>query len=125
MDWSTYLKQNKSKFIQELMDFISIPSVSALEEHFDDVSKAGNWVVKRLISAGISNAQLLPTETHPVVFADWLHAGEDKPTILIYGHFDVQPVDPLERVDSDEDVAHISVDLVGSEARACVLEHRR
>lgn len=100
MDWSTYLKQNKSKFTEELMDFISIPSVSALEEHFDDVSKAGNWVVDRLISAGISNAQLLPTETHPVVFADWLHAGEDKPTILIYGHFDVQPVDPLELWDS-------------------------
>lgn len=100
MNWSDYLEQNKIQFTQELLDFVSIPSVSALDEHFDDVTKAGNWVVRRLIAAGISNARLLPTKTHPVVYADWLLAGEDKPTILIYGHFDVQPADPLELWDS-------------------------
>ena len=96
LKWSDYLEKNKSQFTQELIDFVSIPSISAQDEHFHDVMKAGNWVVRRLVAAGISNARLLPTKTHPVVYADWLLAGEDKPTILIYGHFDVQPVDPLD-----------------------------
>ena len=95
MTWKIYLKQNQSRFIGELVDFVSIPSVSAVDEHFDDVVKAGNWVVKRLKTAGISNARLMHTETHPVVYGDWLNAGTNKPTILIYGHFDVQPADPL------------------------------
>ena len=100
MTWKTYLNQNQSKFVEELVDFVSIPSVSAMDEHFDDVVKAGNWVVKRLKTAGISNAKLMHTETHPVVYGDWLNAGADKPTILIYGHFDVQPADPFELWDN-------------------------
>ena len=100
MNWSDYLENNKSQYTGELLDFVSIPSISAQDEHFDDVMEAGNWVVRRLVSAGISNARLLPTKTHPVVYGDWLLAGEDKPTILIYGHFDVQPIDPLELWDS-------------------------
>ena len=100
LKWSDYLEKYKSQFTQELIDFVSIPSISAQDEHFDDVMKAGNWVVCRLVAAGISNARLLPTKTHPVVYADWLLAGEDKPTILIYGHFDVQPVDPLDSWES-------------------------
>jgi len=100
LKWSDYLEKNKSQFTQELIDFVSIPSISAQDEHFHDVMKAGNWVVRRLVAAGISNARLLPTKTHPVVYADWLLAGEDKPTILIYGHFDVQPVDPLDSWES-------------------------
>ena len=100
LKWSDYLEKNKSQFTQELIDFVSIPSISAQDEHFDDVMNAGNWVVRRLVAAGISNARLLPTKTHPVVYADWLLAGEDKPTILIYGHFDVQPVDPLDSWES-------------------------
>lgn len=100
MNWSTYLEKNKSQFTRELLEFVSIPSISAQDEHFDDVMKAGNWVVRRLVSAGISNARLLPTKTHPVVYGDWLLAGKDKPTMLIYGHFDVQPVDPLDLWDS-------------------------
>ena len=100
LKWSDYLEKYKSQFTQELIDFVGIPSISAQDEHFDDVMKAGNWVVRRLVAAGISNARLLPTKTHPVVYADWLLAGEDKPTILIYGHFDVQPVDPLDSWES-------------------------
>jgi len=100
LKWSDYLEKYKTQFTQELIDFVSIPSISAQDEHFDDVMKAGNWVVCRLVAAGISNARLLPTKTHPVVYADWLLAGEDKPTILIYGHFDVQPVDPLDSWES-------------------------
>ena len=100
LKWSDYLEKYKTQFTQELIDFVSIPSISAQDEHFDDVMNAGNWVVRRLVAAGISNARLLPTKTHPVVYADWLLAGEDKPTILIYGHFDVQPVDPLDSWES-------------------------
>ncbi len=94
MSWNTYLDRNKDRFINELVNFISIPSVSALDLHFQDVVKAGEWVVSRLKAAGLFNARMMSTETHPVVYADWMKAGDDKPTILIYGHFDVQPVDP-------------------------------
>ena len=100
MTWKTYLDQNQSKFVKELVDFVRIPSVSALNEHFNDVVKAGNWVVERLKAAGIANARLMQTETHPVVYGDWLNAGTNKPTILIYGHFDVQPADPFELWDN-------------------------
>ena len=100
MTWKTYLDQNQSRFVGELVDFVRIPSVSALDEHFNDVVKAGNWVVERLKAAGIANARLMQTETHPVVYGELLTAGKNKPTILIYGHFDVQPADPFELWDN-------------------------
>jgi acetylornithine deacetylase/succinyl-diaminopimelate desuccinylase-like protein len=93
-NWESYLEQNKERFLEELFDFIRIPSISALPEHAKDVQQAGEWVAKRMTAAGIENVQILPTGGHPVVYGDWLHA-PGKPTILIYGHFDVQPVDPL------------------------------
>ena len=100
MAWDSYLEKNQDRFVDELSAFISIPSVSAADEHFEDVVKAGEWVASKLQSIGISNARLMKTQTHPVVYGDWLHAGENKPTILIYGHFDVQPADPYELWDS-------------------------
>jgi len=100
MSWIAYLEQNQSRFIEELLEFISIPSVSSSDEHFQDVVRAGDWVVARLKSAGIVNARAMETETHPVVYGDWLNAGDESPTVLIYGHFDVQPADPLELWDS-------------------------
>ncbi len=100
MNWTTYLDDHQSRFIQDLADFIAIPSVSAQDEHFDDVVRAGEWVVSRLVKAGITNARMMQTETHPVVYGDWMGAGADKPTILIYGHFDVQPADPFELWDT-------------------------
>ena len=96
MTWQTYLKDHQSRFVDELLDFVRIPSVSAKDEHFDDVVRAGHWVVERLTQAGIENVRLMETETHPVVYGDWLHADSDKPTVLIYGHFDVQPAEPFE-----------------------------
>ena len=98
--WSAYLDQHQDRFIQELCDFIRIPSVSALDHHTQDVVDAGNWVIARMDAAGIENTQMLPTEGHPVVYGDWLHAGDDKPTVLIYGHFDVQPAEPFELWDT-------------------------
>ncbi len=88
--WNTYLADNQASFLEELFDFIRIPSVSALPEHADDVQHAAEWVAERLNSIGIENVQVLPTGGHPVVYGDWLHA-PGNPTILIYGHFDTQP----------------------------------
>lgn len=100
MTWQIYLQDQQSNFVEDLLEFVRIPSVSAVKEHFDDVVKAGNWVVSRLQRAGIANARMMATETHPIVYGDWMDAGSDKPTILIYGHFDVQPAEPFDLWDS-------------------------
>ncbi|NRB35414.1 MAG: dipeptidase [Rhodobacteraceae bacterium] len=100
MSWAEYLDSHQSRFVDELLEFIRIPSVSAKPENTGDVRVAGQWVVDRLRAAGIDNAEMLETAGHPVVCADWLHAGPEKPTILIYGHFDVQPAEPFDLWDS-------------------------
>jgi acetylornithine deacetylase/succinyl-diaminopimelate desuccinylase-like protein len=92
--WQAYLEQNRSRIRDEYFDLLRIPSISALPEHAGDVQQAARWVANRLRAAGLENVEVLPTGGHPVVYADWRHAA-GKPTILIYGHFDVQPVDPL------------------------------
>lgn len=92
--WETYLDANQDRFLHELIDFLRIPSVSALPAHAADVRRAAEWVAARVAAAGLEHVQILPTGGHPVVYADWLHA-PGKPTVLIYGHFDVQPVDPV------------------------------
>ena len=93
--WEDYLEANRDRFVDELLDFVRIPSISALPEHSDDVQRAAEWVANRMISAGIEGVRILPTGGHPVVYGEWLHA-PGKPTVLIYGHYDVQPVDPVE-----------------------------
>jgi acetylornithine deacetylase/succinyl-diaminopimelate desuccinylase-like protein len=95
MTWQTYLNEQQDRFLAELLDFLHIPSVSALPEHAADVHRAAEWVTERMRAAGIESVQILPTGGHPVVYGDWLHA-PGKPTVLIYGHFDTQPADPLE-----------------------------
>jgi len=90
----TYLQENEPRYTDELLDFLRIPSMSALPERADDVRRAAQWVAGRLTAAGLDNIQTLPTGGHPVVYADWLHA-PGRPTVMIYGHFDVQPADPL------------------------------
>lgn len=93
--YQDYLESNQDRFLEELLDFLRIPSISALPERAEDVERAGHWVAQRLTAAGVENVEVLPTEGHPVVYGDWLHA-PGKPTVLIYGHFDVQPIDPVE-----------------------------
>ncbi|MDE0079888.1 MAG: dipeptidase [Caldilineaceae bacterium] len=93
--YQDYLESNQERFVEELIGFLRIPSISALPERAEDVARAGHWVARRLTAAGVENVEVLPTEGHPVVYGDWLHA-PGKPTVLIYGHFDVQPVDPVE-----------------------------
>ena len=90
-----YFKENRATHLEQLNDFLRIPSISALSEHGSDMNEAAEWLVGSLTDAGLENVIIDQTDGHPVVYADWLHA-EGKPTILVYGHYDVQPVDPLE-----------------------------
>lgn len=94
MTWQQYLDDNQDRFLTEYLDFLRIPSVSSLPEHAADVAKAAEWVAARMRAAGIENVQILPTGGHPVVYGDSMHA-PGQPTVMIYGHFDTQPVDPL------------------------------
>ncbi|MEW5297696.1 MAG: hypothetical protein WDW36_000883 [Sanguina aurantia] len=92
-----HFSKHAARYARDLAELVAIPSVSALPEHFADILKAAEWVSRRLHEAGLRNASILPTEgPHPVVYAEWLEAGPDVPTVLIYGHYDVQPVDPLQ-----------------------------
>ena len=93
--WQTRLEQQKEQYIDELISFLRIPSISSLPEHKADVNRAADWVAERLRTAGLEEIRVMPTKGHPVVYGHWLHM-PDKPTVLIYGHFDVQPVDPIE-----------------------------
>jgi len=89
-----YLTKHRDKHLEELFDFLRIPSISSLSEHAKDVRTAAEWVATSLTQAKLENVQVMETNGHPVVYGEWLHA-EGKPTVLIYGHYDVQPVDPL------------------------------
>ena len=89
-----YVRSNQERFLEELNTFLRIPSISTAPEHKDDVAKAAQFVADGLKSAGLENVEIIPTDGHPLVYADWLHA-EGAPTVLCYGHYDVQPPDPL------------------------------
>jgi len=99
VQWETYLADHWEQHLQELFDFLRIPSISALPEHAQDVWQAGEWVADRLRKAGMENVHVMPTGGHPVVSGHWLHAPE-KPTVMIYGHFDTQPTDPIDLWDN-------------------------
>ena len=92
--WQNFMEERSEQYLNELCDFLRIPSISSLSEHADDVKRAAEWVAQRLQKAGMDAVEVMPTGGHPVVYGQWLHAA-DKPTVLIYGHFDVQPADPL------------------------------
>lgn len=93
--WESFLDDRRDAHLQELLDFVRIQSVSTTPAHATDVADAANWVAARLRSAGVPEVEVIPTAGHPVVLGRW-HAAPGKPTVLIYGHFDVQPVDPIE-----------------------------
>lgn len=92
--WESYLTEHRDAAVADLLDFLRIPSISSLKEHLHDVEQAAQWTADRLKRAGLERVQIIPTAGHPVVYGDWLHA-PGRPTVLIYGHFDVQPTDPL------------------------------
>ncbi|MBI2114025.1 MAG: dipeptidase [candidate division NC10 bacterium] len=91
----TYIQDRRDAFVEELKAFLRIPSVSTKSEHKGDVQKAAEWLAGEMRRIGLEHIQILPTAGHPVVYADWLHA-PGKPTALIYGHYDVQPPEPLD-----------------------------
>lgn len=98
-----FARSNQGRFVEELKDLIRIPSVSTLPEHAGDVRKAAEFIAAELQRIGMENVRLIETSTpehpngHPLVYADWLHAeSSSAPTILCYGHYDVQPAEPLD-----------------------------
>ncbi len=90
-----YAHQNQARYLSELKEFLSIPSVSTLSEHKPDIERAAAWVAGQLRAIGFEAVEIMPTALHPVVYGEWLKA-PGRPTILVYGHYDVQPVDPLD-----------------------------
>lgn len=94
-DVKNYISSNYDRYIEELKEFLRIPSVSTMPEHKNDIQKAASFVAGKLKEAGLSRAEVIQTEGHPVVYGEWLGA-PGKPTVLIYGHYDVQPVDPID-----------------------------
>ncbi len=94
-DLEAYLQQNDARFVDDLVDLLRIPSISSLPDHAHHVTDAATWVAERCKAAGLQDVEILSTAGHPAVFAQWLGAPE-APTVLIYGHVDVQPVDPVD-----------------------------
>ena len=90
-----FIHTNRDRYVTELKQYLAIPSVSALPEHAGDTRKCAEWTAAEMTRVGLENVRLVETPGNPVVYGDWLHA-EGAPTILFYGHYDVQPVDPLE-----------------------------
>ena len=98
--WKDYQERNKERFLSEMLDLLRIPSVSAKSEHKADMEKCAELVRQRLLDAGCDKAEVMSTDGHPAVFGE-KNIDPSKPTVLVYGHYDVQPVDPLNLWHSD------------------------
>ena len=91
----TYIQQNEGRFLEDLKGWLRIPSISTLPEHAGDIRRAAEYAAAQLREIGFGQVQLIETQGHPLVYGEWLKA-PGKPTVLVYGHYDVQPVDPVE-----------------------------
>lgn len=89
-----YLEQHQQRFVETLLEWLAIPSISTLSEHQEDVYMAAEWVRNRLAYMGFPEVKTIPTNGHPLVYGEWL-VDPHQPTLLFYGHYDVQPVDPV------------------------------
>lgn len=107
-----YARANRERFLDELKEYVAIPSISTLDEHKGDIQRAAEWTAAQLRSLGMENVRIMPTGGHPVVYGEWMGAGKSAPTIMIYGHYDVQPVDPLELWTSDPFRAEVRGDYL-------------
>ncbi len=96
-----YVQEHQSQTLVKMKEIISIPSVSTDPEHIADIQKAAEWLKKELNALGMTRVEIFTTPRHPIVYAEKLTAGKDAPTVLIYGHYDVQPADPIEEWKSD------------------------
>jgi len=92
----TQVQDQRARSVRELQEFISFPSVSAQPKHGPDLQRCAAWLAGRLRRGGLQHVQVIPTARHPIVYADWLHAPQ-RPTVLIYGHYDVQPAEPFDQ----------------------------
>jgi acetylornithine deacetylase/succinyl-diaminopimelate desuccinylase-like protein len=90
-----YLDSTRAERLQELLDFLRIPTIGVLAEHSEDVRSGAGWLAARMRAIGLENVEVSETGGHPLVYADWLHA-EGAPTVIVYAHYDVQPADPLD-----------------------------
>lgn len=99
-EWKEYLEKNKERFLNEMMELLRIPSVSAKKEHANDMQKCAEAVKESLLKAGAGKAQVMTTDGFPVVYAEKI-IDQNKPTVLVYGHYDVQPAEPLELWQTD------------------------
>jgi len=97
----TYLKENREQLLNRLTEFLSIPSISTDSKYNEEIKEAARFVEAYLKEIGFPKVELQETGGHPLVYAEYNEAGEDAPTVLFYGHYDVQPVDPLNEWDSD------------------------
>ncbi|HIA07158.1 MAG TPA: peptidase dimerization domain protein, partial [Flavobacteriales bacterium] len=88
-----YVEQNKDRFLEELMELLRIPSVSADPKYKNDVNRAAEYISEKLQSAGADNVEICSTAGHPIVYGEKL-LDPSLPTVLVYGHYDVQPADP-------------------------------
>ncbi|MDQ0090813.1 acetylornithine deacetylase/succinyl-diaminopimelate desuccinylase-like protein [Paenibacillus anaericanus] len=94
MNYETYFQNHREQHLEELKELLRIPSISALSEHKSDITQAANWIADKLRQAGMDKVEVHPTTGNPVIYAEHLQA-PGCPTVLVYGHYDVQPVDPL------------------------------
>ena len=92
---SELLSNNQNKNVEELKELLRIPSISSLSEHKEDIQKAASWISNKLKTIGMEHVEIIQTKGHPIIYADWIHQ-ENAPTVLVYGHYDVQPVDPVD-----------------------------
>ncbi len=92
----TFLQNAQPRQLAELSEWLRIPSVSTQSQHKEDVKRAADWLARKMTAIGLQNVEVIRAGGHPIVYGDWLHAAAAAPTVLIYGHYDVQPVDPLE-----------------------------
>ncbi|MGJ7910137.1 dipeptidase [Neobacillus sp. LXY-1] len=93
-DLSALVSNNHNQNVEELKELLRIPSISSLSEHKEDIQKAASWIANKLESIGMEHVEIIQTNGHPIIYGDWLHQ-ENAPTVLVYGHYDVQPVDPI------------------------------
>lgn len=111
MSWKDDLKAKEQEHIDEMLELISIPSVSTSPDHKADMETTANWVAERLKKAGVPEVRIAPSAGHPSVLGRW-HVSDDQPTILIYGHYDVQPAEPLDLWESPPFEPRIDGDIV-------------
>jgi acetylornithine deacetylase/succinyl-diaminopimelate desuccinylase-like protein len=101
MSVTDYLKQNRQAHLDELFDFLRIPSVSATSERREDTARCAEWLAGQMREAGLTTVDVIPTTGHPIVVGEWRGAPEGAPTYVVYGHYDVQPEEPLEEWTSE------------------------